>query len=121
MYNKHTSQIIGLVNLGNTEQQLLALEQEERGTGSRVATHGLQFMVRGGGIWSDYPVSYFATSSLSAEVIGAVESTGLKMMIVTADGAFQNRKFFRMHRDPSGSNVSNGITYKAINIYAPES
>ena len=119
MYNKHTSQIIGLVNLGNTEQQLLTLEQEERGTGSPVATHGLQFMVRG--IRSDYPVSYFATSSLSAEVIGAVESTGLKMMIVTADGAFQNRKFFRMHRDPFGSNASNGITYKAINIYAPES
>ena len=54
------------------------------------------------------------------DVIGAVESTGLKVIAVTADGASQNRKFFPMHQDPSGSNVSNGITYKTINMYAPE-
>ena len=76
-------------------------------------------MVRGICMQLDYPVSYFATSSLSA-VIGAVESMGLKVIAVTADGASQNRKFFNMHQDPSESNVSNGITYKTINMYALE-
>ena len=47
VYNKHTSQIVGFVNLGSTEQQLLALEQEERRAASPLATHVLQFMVRG--------------------------------------------------------------------------
>lgn len=128
VYNKHTSQIVGFVNPGSTEQQLLALEQEERSAASPLATHVLQFMVRGICMRLDYTVSHFATSSLSVEqlypivwdVIRAVESMGLKVIIVTADGASQNRKFFRMHQDPSGSNVSNGITYKTINMYAPD-
>lgn len=54
------------------------------------------------------------------EVIGAVESTGLKVIVVTTDGASPNRKFFRMHEDPSGTNVCNGVMYKTTNIYAPE-
>ena len=45
VYNKHTGQIIGYVNLGNTEQQLLLLEKGDKGTSSHVATHILQFMV----------------------------------------------------------------------------
>ena len=127
VYNKHTSQIVGYVNLASTEQQLLALEKDNKGT-SPVATHVLQFMVRGICMRLDYPISHFATASLSTEqlypvvweVIGAVESTGLKVMVVTADGASPNRKFFRMHEDPSGTNVCNGVTYKTTNIYAPE-
>lgn len=56
VYNKHTSQIVGFfVNLGSTEQQLLALEQEERSAASPLATHVLHFMVRGICMRLDYP------------------------------------------------------------------
>lgn len=116
VYNKHTSQIVGFVNLGSTEQQLLALEQEETSAASPLATHvhlhaiGLFcFILR-------YIQPVCGADISVWDIIGAVESMGLKVIIVTADGASQNRKFFRMHQDPSGSNVSNGITYKTINM-----
>ena len=49
----------------------------------------------------------------------AVEIAGLKVMIITADGASQKRRFFNFNRFPSGSNAFQGVTYKAINFYAP--
>lgn len=128
VYNKHTANIIGYINLGNTEQQLLTLEQEDKGGVRHLATHMLQFMVRGICMKLDYPVAHFATSKLSSEqmypmvwdVVGQLESIGLKVMMITADGASHNRKFFRMHREASGNNVANGVVFKTKNIYAPE-
>ena len=128
VYDKHSSNIIGYVNLGNTEQQLLSLEQEVKDGVSQMATHMLQFMVRGICMHLDYPMAHFATNNLSSEqmypivwdVIGQLESIGLKVMVLTADGASQNRKLFRMHKDPSGSNVVNGAVFKTTNIYAPD-
>ena len=130
MYNKHTGQIIGYVNLRSIEQQLLLLETEDRGGPGLVATHMLQFMVQGLCTKLNYPVAHFATSSRMGEqlypmvweVIGSLEGIGLKVIIITADGAAANRKFFRIHKDSSesGNNVANGVVYKTTNIYAPE-
>lgn len=128
VYNKHTSHIMGYVNLGSTEQQLLSLEEDDQNIVNHVATHMLQFMVRGLSQRLEYPVAHFATSNLTAEqlypmvweVVGVLEASDLKVMIITADGASTNRKFFRLHRDPSGSNVLNGVVYKTINVHAPE-
>ena len=127
IYNKHTGQIIGYVNLGDIEQQLVALE-ENRSFISNVATHMLQFMLRGLSARLNNPVAHFATSALTAkqlypmvwDVIGSVECTRLKVIIITANGASMNRKFFRMHKHPSGSNVENGIVYKTTNMYAED-
>ena len=128
VYNKHTSQIIGYVSLGSTEQQLLLLEEEKIDAAGHVATHMLQFMVRAISAHLNYPVAHFATSTLTAEqlyamvwdVIGSLESIEMKVIIITADGASANRKFFRMHADPAGGNVANGIVYKTTNVYAPD-
>ena len=128
VYDKHSANIIGYVNLGNTEQQLLSLEQEDKVGVSQVATHMLQFMVHGICMNLDYPVAHFATNNLSSEqmypivwdVVSQLEAIGLKVMVITADGASPNRKFFHMHREPSGSNVANGVIFKTTNIYAPE-
>ncbi len=47
--------------------------------------------------------------------IRLVETTGLKVIAVIADGASPNRRFFRMHRTGA-----NGLVYKAKNIYAAD-
>jgi hypothetical protein len=128
VYNRQTNQVIGFVNLGDTLKQLQELESGRTRTSKDVATHVLQFMVRALGGKLDYPLAHFSTSALSGEqlfsivweVIEAVESTGLQVIVITGDGASQNRKLFRLHADPSGSNVSNGIVYKTKNIFAPE-
>ena len=86
----------------------------------------LQFMVRGISQHLDYPVAHFATSTLTAEqlypmvweVVGKLEAADLKVKVITADGASANRKFFRLHREPSGSNVCNGVVYKTTNVHA---
>jgi hypothetical protein len=129
VYQKHSGQIIGYVNLGSVENQLMQLEDDMYGNSQcQVATHVLQFMVRGLTMKLNYPVAHFATANLTAEqlhpivwgVIADLECIGLKIIIVTADGAAANRKFFRLHKDPSGYNEANGVVYKARNIYAPE-
>ena len=125
VYNKHTGQIVGYVNLGNVQQQLTMLEQNKKAT-DYIATHMLAFMVRGISTRLNYPIAHFTTTNLSAEqmypliweLVSKVERTGLKVVAITADGASQNRKFFEMHKDTSGSNVSNGVTYKTVNIVA---
>ena len=128
VYNKHTSQIMGYVNLGNTEQQLRSLEEDDQSIANNVATHMLQFMVRGLSQRLEYPVAHFATATLTAEqlypmvweVVGKLEASDLKVMVITADGASANRKCFRLHQDPSGSNVYSGVVYKTVNVHAPE-
>ena len=91
------------------------LEAEDRGGPSLLATHMLQFMVRGLCTKLNYPVTHFATSSLTGEklypmvwvVFGSLKGIGH-----TADGAAANRKFFCIHKDSSGNNVANGVVYK---------
>ena len=45
-----------------------------------------------------------------------MESTGLKVIAITCDGASPNRKFFRMHKSSKDHFV-----YKTKNVYAPDS
>ena len=114
--------------MGSTEQQPLLLEEEEIGGANHVSTYMLQFMVRVISAHLNYPVAHFATSILTAEqlyaivwdLIGSLESIELKVIIITADGASANRKFFCMHADPAGKNVANGVVYKTTNVYAPD-
>ena len=125
VYNKHTCPIIGYVNLGSTEQQLIALEKEGKSTASLVATHVLQFMVRGICMKLDYPVAHFATTNLTAEqlypmVWQVVKIAGLKVMIIIADGATQTGDYSTFMDTLLEANVFQGVTYKAINFYAPE-
>ena len=129
VYNKHTGQLVGYVNLGHVEQQLSQLENSNQSPGEfNVATHVLAFMLRGLCTKLDYCIGHFATSKLSGEelfsmtwnVIEQAEGAGFKVMAITADGAAANRKFFKMHQDPTGSNVTNGVVYKTNNIFAAE-
>ena len=65
-------------------------------------------------------LAHFATDGVTAELlypiiwkgIRLVESMGLKVIAVTADGANLNRKFLKMHGD--------GDIYKTKNIYTSD-
>ena len=76
----------------------------------------------------EYLVAHFATATVTAEqlypmvweVVGKLAAAGLKVVVITADGASANRKFFRLHQDTSDSNVYSGVVYKTANVHAPE-
>ena len=61
VYNKHTGNLVGYVNLGNVENQLLLLEENKKVT-NYVATHMLTFMIRGISTSLNYPLAHFATT-----------------------------------------------------------
>ena len=125
VYDKHEAQVVGYVDLGNVNDQL---DKFERETGDAVepppvANHILAIMVRGIFIHLRFPYAHFPTRSVHGdylfsivwEAIERLENLGLKVLVVTADGASPNRKFFRMHREP-GEN----LCYKTINPYTDE-
>ena len=118
VYDKHTSQIIGFVNLGNANDQLNSLTCTGNATHSSVgadssivADHMLVFMVRGLLTDLEFPYAQFATRASSAtelfpivwEVVRNLESCSLKVLAITCDGASQNRKFFKMHQSSKNS------------------
>ena len=90
-----------------------------------VATHMLTFMVRG--IFSnlEFPYAQFPTTgavghtlfTLVWDAVRNIEECGLKVMVITCDGASTNRKFIKMHRM---SRKRGELTYKTPNPYSNE-
>ena len=95
VYSKSDSRIVGFVNFGTTNNELLSFE------------HILMFMVRG---ILKFPYAQYATADLSAdllypmvwEVIRSLESSRFKVVSLTADKASINRTFFRMNKSTKG-------------------
>ena len=128
VYDKYTGTVIGFVNVGEINNELHAMEQKfkEDGSHTPVANHLLVLMVRGIFFKFDFPFAHFGTASITAdqlfpiiwEGIRQVESIGLKVLFITADGASVNRKFFRMHRNQNDSPCV--PTYKTLNPFSHE-
>lgn len=106
VYDKNGVKIIGFVDLGTLTNQLLEFEQSyNQSTHIPVATHMLVLMVRGIFMHLEYPYAHFPTDKLSGsdlfsivwEAIERLEFLGFKVLVVTADGASPNRKFFSLH------------------------
>ena len=121
VYDKHLCQIIGFVNLGEVNNQLLELERSEKGKPEEcIAKNMIVFMVRNLFAKLEYPYAQFPCSSLSADLIfplvwdcvKRLESLGFYVMALTADGASCNRKFFKMHSSEEA------LTYKTQNVYS---
>lgn len=111
VYNKTCGELIGFVNLGDINQQLLQLEKQKNEQ-PLVAKQNLALMVRGVLFKLEFPYAHFCTRRVTGEelypivweAIHRLEASELKVICVTADGASPNRKFLRMHRikdDPS--------------------
>ena len=134
VYDKHSSQIIGFVNLGNINNQLLELERSQTGESQPpVATHMLVFMVRGLFSNLEFPYVQVPTSSLAGDVLFPIvwecikhlEACDFKVIALTSDGASPNRKFFKMHKSSAPEKQQSGtsekqqsVVYKTENIYS---
>ena len=119
VYDKITGNVIGFCNLGSINDDLMRYECEES-SHPPVAKYVLAIMVRGLFFKFDFPLAHFSTEGVTGdqlypivwEGIRIAESTGLKVIGVTADGASPNSKFFQMHGD--------GTVYKTRNVYASD-
>ena len=126
VYNKHSGELVGFVNITDINQHLTALERacstEEDEHIPQLATHMLVFMVRG--ICSSLKFAYaqFPVRTASGEILHPIvwecvehlEMVGLKVLAFVSDGASCNRKFYSMHK-PKGSCPA---VHKINNIYA---
>jgi len=126
VYDKHSGELVGFVDLDNIGNQLQKMEQEVSQNGNELAKYIIVIMVRGIAIDLKYPFAHFATSGITSDKLfpmlwKAVEileiDLGLKCMFITSDGASPNRRFIRMHRSPDNQDA---IIYRAVNIFSAD-
>ena len=129
VFDKYSCQRIAFINLGEINDALNKFEQQCKEEGEQavneedVATHMLAFMVRGifsnlEFLFAEFPTRGVAGDTLFPivwEAIRNIEECGLKVMVVTADGASPNRKFFKMHKT---SQKAGEVVYKTPNPYS---
>lgn len=131
VYDKHSEEITGFVQLGEVNDAIQELEQNMSNDIHipKVATHVLGVMVRGLFTNLKFPYAHFPTADLTGECLFTVlweaierlERLGFKVIGLTGDGASPNRKFFRLHSKlASDSDLINGVCYRTINPYADE-
>lgn len=107
IFDKHSCRLIGFVNIGEINATLDKFErqcqnEEEVISEQNVANHMLVFMIRG--LFTSFELVYaqFATRGITGKsifplvwkAIRNIEECGLKVIVVAADGASPNRKFF---------------------------
>ena len=130
VFDKHSCRLIGFVNLGDVNDSLDKFEQQCQNGERRViseesvATHMLVFMIRGLFTNLEFVFAQFPTHGVTGdslfpivwEAIRNIEECGLKVIVVTADGASPNRKLFKMHQGLA----SNKVVYKTLNPYSQD-
>ena len=113
-FDKHTGELIGLLDLGNPDLNFAEFEKPDS-----LATHALVLFVRG--LTSDlkFSLAYFATDGITAtqfvplfwQAICLLETTcNLWVIVTVSDGASANRKFYKLHTNLS-SDDSKEFTY----------
>lgn len=114
------------MNLGALNEELAQFERESSTQPHQlppIANHILAVMIRGIFIHLRFPYAHFPTRGIHAdhlftivwEAVERLESIGFKVLVITADGASPNRKFFRMH-----SSEDDNVCYKTSNPYTDE-
>lgn len=122
VYDKHEGLLIGFVNLGKVNNDLLELEAALSQENSKrpLASTMLVLMVRGLFQKLNYPYAQFACANLSGEqlfdpvwqAVSRLERIGFSVLALTSDGASPNRRFSKLHGKDSE------MTYKVRNPYA---
>ena len=121
VFNKHTEELIGFLDLGDPQINYNMLEDE-----SKLATYVLCFYLRGIATNLKHSFAHFATSGATTtemfplfwEAASLLQfNCNLWVIAATSDGASSNRKLFRM----LGGELKQGkVVYKTRNIVAPE-
>ena len=124
MYDKHSGEMIGFVNIGDVNNSLMAFQRafESESDKPQLATHMLVFMVCGILTNLRFPYAQFSCKSSTADqlfslVWGCVrhlEVAGFKVLATTCDGASCNRKFMKFQGE------RNNFVYKTENPYSDE-
>lgn len=124
VWNKHSGELIGYVNLGDPDVNFATLEKLDD-----IATHMLSFMVRGLCSNLKFSIGYFATRTLMSsqlfvlfwQAVSILEITcNLYIVAATGDGASINRRFINMHAGLS-HNLTSDVVYRTKNLFAFES
>ena len=113
VYDKHSGELVGFVNLGETNNHLLQFEQEMEGSTSEhepLANSMVVIMVRGLFRHLQFPYAQFPCASVTGdllfdpfwEAVSRLEHCGLKVLALTCDGASVNRHLFSVARDRGG-------------------
>ena len=129
VFDKHSCSLLGFIDIGDVSNTLYSFERQCKGevndTADKVATHMLAFMVRGIFSKFEFPYAHFPTKGATGEELFPIvwdgvrnlEESGLRVMVITCDGASPNRKFFQMHTTPKRKGA---VTYKTRNPYSPD-
>eukprot|EP00794_Sanderia_malayensis_P013195 gene13195-14544_t len=126
VWDKHTGDLIGYVDLGNIELNCSTFKKVDE-----IASHVLVFLIRSVVNPMKFTLANFATKGATSiqlfplfwKAVGICElKCNLKVVGVTSDGASPNRKMYRMHsyltRDEDCNNVK--VTYRTENIFATD-
>ena len=101
MLDKHSGELIGLVDLGDIYTNYATLKSVEK-----LASHVLAFLVKSIVNPSSYSFATFTTNGVTAfqimpifwKPVHHLEKINLKVIAAIADGASPNRIFFKMHK-----------------------
>ena len=125
VYDKHSGELVGFVNLGETNNHLIQFEHQVEGnTGEYepLANFMVVIMVRGLFTHLQFPYAQFPCASITGdllfdplwEAVSRLEICGLKVMALTCDGASMNRCLFKLHQ------TGTQLVYKVVNPVATE-
>ena len=123
VWDKHTGELIGFVDLGDSKVNYATLQNVEE-----LATHILVFLVKSVVNPLSYSFATFATTGITSfqifplfwKAVNILENTvKLKVIAATADGASPNRKFFRMHKALDGD-AENAFVYRTENLFSAD-
>ena len=122
VYDKHQGSLIGFVNLGEINNQLLEFEAaiSQESQRAPLASTMLVMMARGLFYKLNYPYAQFGCANLSGDqlfdpvwqAILRLERLGFCVLALTCDGASPNRRLWKLHRR------TNEVIYKVPNPYA---
>ena len=127
VWDKHTGDLIGFVDLGDIDLNYSTLKNVED-----IASHVLVFLLRSVVNPLKFSFANFATTNVTCvqlftlfwKAVGILEDNcGIKVVGVTSDGASPNRSMYRMHLRMTrveDINYDVDVTYRTLNVMANE-
>ena len=122
MFDKHTNELIGFVDLGDEDVNAAVFDSP-----TTLASHILAFMVRGVASDLKFILGYFSTQSLTFfqimplfwKAVSILEvCCNLWVCAAVSDCASSNWKFYELHAALVGEDFSVDVIHRTINLFA---